>query len=482
MPQGGWEPPLAKPRRSPTSISAANLERLGAPRLAALLTEHARRDKTLRETLTRALAAAAGEDVLGDYIDRRIAVLARGGDVSRDESRSLAIEVNALRSEIAEAITPKDATAATGLLYRMAEAGPDIARRAPPPREEMIAWQDAVLADLVELWTTVPPARLQDVVELAVSGCTRDDASAPAVAAILAPVLGQTGLRQVRARLMAELQSLPADSRGGRWGTAGRNAYRSGMRAMLLRRRLGEIADLLGDVDGYIALEKAQPRPQVNVRAIVERLLKAGRAEEALRWLDDGRYHNRLISTLDLRLQALEGLGRNDEAQTLRWQQFERNLDRDMLREYLRRLPDFTDFEAERRALEHVLTHKSATDALSFLIAWPDWDTAARLVRERHGEFGATPPDTLLAATEALRERHPSEAVGLARLATLSVLRRGSAALFDRAARVLADCATHEPPAWLGSTPETHETFIDRLRQDHGRQYAFWQAYDACTG
>jgi hypothetical protein len=482
MPQGGSEPPLAKPRRNPTSVSAANLERLGASRLAALLTEHARRDKALRETLTRALAAAAGEDVLGDYIDRRIATLARGDEVSRDESRSLVAEVNALRGDIVDVIAPKDATAATGLLYRMAETGPAIARRAPPPREEMTAWQEAVLADLVDLWARLPPAPPQDVVELAVSGCTRDDGNAPAVAAILAPVLGETGLRQVRARLTAELKSLPADPRGGRWGTAGRNAYRSGMRAMLLRRRLGEIADLLGDVDGYIALEKAQPRPQVNVRAIVERLLKAGRAEEALRWLDDGRYHNRLIPTLDLRLSALEVLGREDDAQTLRWQQFERNLDRDMLREYLRRLPDFTDFEAERRAMEHVLTHKSATDALSFLIAWPDWDSAARLVRERHGDFGATPPDVLLTAVEALRERHPSEAVGLARLAVLSVLRRGLAALFERAARVLADCATYAPPAWLGSAPETHEAFVDRLRQDYRRHYAFWQAYDACAG
>ncbi len=473
---------MAKPRRNPTSVSAANLERLGASRLAVLLTEHARRDKVLRETLTRALAAAAGEDVLADYIDRRIAMLARGEEVSRDVARSLAAEVNALRGDVTEVITPKDATAATGLLYRMAEAGPDIARRAPPPREEMISWQEAVLEDLVALWSKVPPARLQDVVELAVSGCTRDDGNAPAVAAILASVLGETGLRQVRTRLNAELQALPADPRGGRWGTAGRNAYRSGMRAMLLRRRLGEIADLLGDVDGYIALEKAQPRPQVNVRAIVERLLKAGRAEEALRWLDDGRYHNRLIPTLDQRLEALEALGRQDEAQMLRWQQFERNLERDMLREYLRRLPDFTDFEAERRAMEHVLTHKSATDALLFLIAWPDWDAAARLVRERHGEFGATPPDTLLTAAEALRERHPSEAVGLARLAALSVLRRGLAALFERTARVLADCATQEPPAWLGSEPETHEAFVDRLRQDHSRHYPFWQAYDTCAG
>ena len=174
----------------------------------------------------------------------------------------------------------------------------------------------------------------------------------------------------------------------------------------------------------------------------------------------------------------LESLGRRDDAQALRWQQFERQLDRDMLKDYLKHLPDFADFEAERRAMDHALAFKSATEALAFLTAWPDLDSVARLVRERSNEFGVTPPDTLLATGEALRDRHPHEAVTAMRLAVTGVMRRGLSHLFEKAAQALADSATL---AGAGPDPEheTHTAFVDRLREAHPRPWSFWQIYDS---
>ncbi len=51
--------------------------------------------------------------------------------------------------------------------------------------------------------------------------------------------------------------------------------------------------------------------------------------------------------TADVR--ALEALERNDEAQDVRWRFFEKTLNPDYLRAYLKRLPDFEDFEAEQK-------------------------------------------------------------------------------------------------------------------------------------
>ena len=179
-----------------------------------------------------------------------------------------------------------------------------------------------------------------------------------------------------------------------------------------------------------------------------------------------------------MRLAALESTGRQEEAQALRWQSFERKLDAGMLRDYLKRLPDFEDFEAERRAMEHAHTHKSAAEALAFMVNWPDPDNAARLVRERWREFGATPPETLFGVADALGDRHPAESVGLVRIAVRAVLERGLARLFERAARALAACAMLQPPPWPDPEPEPHDAFVDRLRAQHQRHWAFWRAHD----
>ncbi len=465
------------PKRARTTLAAANLEQLGASRLAELLLDQARHDRLLRETLLRALAQAAGENELHDYIDRRLLALARGREASREEAAALAHELEGLRRDTIDIIAPAHPAAAIGLLRHMAQLGPVIVRRTPPPRDQGGAWLAAVLADLARSWTETPPDA-QEVVAFAIDCTLHEDDPFPDVMTALAPVLGTAGLQRVRATLKTELKELPAEPAGGRWGSAGKPAVRPGTRASRLRRHLGEIADLLGDVDGYIALEKAQPRAHVNVRAIVERLLKAGRGEEALTWLDDGRYHNRLIPMLDLRLTTLESLDRRDDAQALRWQQFERHLDRDMLKDYLKHLPDFADFEAERRATDYAQTFRSATEALAFLLAWPDLDSAARLVRERSSELGVTPPDMLLAAGEALRGRHPRAAVMVLRLAVTAVMRRSLSHLFEKAAQALADSAEL---ACTGSEPEaeTHAAFVERLRETHPRPWSFWQIYDS---
>ena len=85
----------------------------------------------------------------------------------------------------------------------------------------------------------------------------------------------------------------------------------------------------------------------------------------------------------DLRLQALAILGRKEEAQAQRRQMFERWLDSDALRAWLKALPAFEDFEAERQALDFVMAHPDAELALHFLIAWPDLTRAAKLAFDR---------------------------------------------------------------------------------------------------
>jgi hypothetical protein len=467
------------PKRTAANVTAGNLERLGAPRLAELLAEQARLNRDLRETLARALAAAAGEEELRHYVERRLRTLATGSPVNDlARARARLRELDALRRDTVELIAPRDAPAAALLLQDMAERAPTILRSIKLKHEEADPWASAVLADLAHLWADAAPASLDAIVDFVASRCLQYGDTPLVLVSIFAAVLGEPGLLRLRDRLQAELGDVPAEPAGGRWGSAGEPGQAIWIHGWHLRRRLREIADVRGDIDGFIALELAQPRNQVQVRPIVERLLKAGRNDEALRWLDDARFHNRLIDTTDLRLATLEALGRRDEAQAIRWQGFEQRLDRAALKDYLKHLPDFEDFEAERRAIAHALGFRSPTDALMFLIAWPDLDSAARLVRERHHAFATVSPDVLLSAGEALRDRHPQEAIRVVRLAALAVLQRVLTHSYEKAAQALADSLSLEPPP-PDSDQEPHEAFIDDLRQGHPRHWDFWRSFDA---
>jgi hypothetical protein len=57
------------------------------------------------------------------------------------------------------------------------------------------------------------------------------------------------------------------------------------------------------------------------------------------------------------------------------------------LRAHLKRLPDFDDLEAEKKALDYAQRTRNLLQALSFLISWPALDRAANHQSERPADF-----------------------------------------------------------------------------------------------
>ena len=141
-------------------------------------------------------------------------------------------------------------------------------------------------------------------------------------------------------------------------------------RSSVVRLALEAIADAQGDVDAFIAQqsEKARRVPSVAVE-IAHRLLAAGRAEEAwaaINAVDQDRPGWIPVEWEQTRIEVLEALGRADEAQAFRWACFERSLNPDHLRSYLKRLPDFEDLEAEERAIAHALEPSERAPCIGF--------------------------------------------------------------------------------------------------------------------
>src|SRR3954451_9443635 len=77
------------------------------------------------------------------------------------------------------------------------------------------------------------------------------------------------------------------------------------------------------------------------------------------------------------RIEVLEALWSAEDAQAARWSCFERSLSSSHLREYLKRIPDFDDIEAENNALDHAKVFSHLLQALSFLVSWPALDRAS---------------------------------------------------------------------------------------------------------
>ena len=321
------------------------------------------------------------------------------------------------------------------------------------------------------LWSTIPDRNPAELAGMMLRRIESDDfLSAHGLLAAFREALGNEGLAALREQIEAILASEdkpPTDD------------WRAGSRWRRLTGTMESIADLTGDVDAYVATVIANSDGDIGWRrlGIAQRLLATGRPAEALEWISEieSRYDDD-HQVVDIRLAALEDLGRPDEAQTLRHAWFEKSLSTAHLKDYLRKLPDFEDFEARDEAVEIALRHDDAHRALAFLIELPDLDAADRLVGERIDELNGRHYELLHESAQYLAAEYPASATQLYRLMVISILDRASANQYSYAVGYLKEAENLSSNA---DRIERHDAFILRLRRDHGRKWKFWSLYEA---
>src|SRR5512132_2649616 len=180
----------------------------------------------------------------------------------------------------------------------------------------------------------------------------------------------------------------------------------------------------------------------------------------------------------DLHITVLDALGRTEEAQTLRWSEFERGLRAEPLRAYLKRLPDFADVEKEEEALDRVAAHPDVQGALAFLTAWPDLRRAGALVRARFDAIDGNCWWTLTPAAERLENKEPLAASLLYRRMIDFTLDHRRSQRYGHTSCHLLSCAGLAPliTDWQGHQP--HAEYAAGLRQRHPRKSSFWSRVD----
>jgi len=259
------------------------------------------------------------------------------------------------------------------------------------------------------------------------------------------------------------------------------------------------IADARGDVDGFLALEERRSGWRRDPLKAAERLLAAGRLEEALSWCqrerkgglafamaadpaadpaDDHGYRYYDLGRVRLEVRIREAMKDRPAAQALRWAAFEATFDADLLRDYLRKLDDFIEYEERERAFD--LAAAAAGPflyrALELFLAWPDFERAARLAVDRHAEWNGRNYDVLGPAAATLEFEFPLAATVLYRALLNDILARGKSPAYGHGARYLAKLGDLAAliPADAVADLEDHTAYCQGLKKTHGRKSGFW--------
>lgn len=480
----------AKPKRAArkTTPSPETLTELGLGRLIDLVLAETGRNPAFKKLVTAAVAGLQGPEAVAALVDRRLTALERArGFIDWQKRRVFAADLDAMVSTIIAELAPRDAESALDRLLRFLIGSPTVLERVDDSNGQLHGIYEraadaaaTIARSLREEASTRLALRLVPLVDTDGFGFLED------LLLQLIDALPETFLADLDMALAAAMP--PAPRNPGKSEAA--------WASTLARTRYGRmreaIADRRGDIDGFIRLEQDIAGECPDRIAIAERLLGGDRAAEALDWVRRPQPRGAAMVTrqelltgqfdptapererVALEIRILDALGQADAAQSLRWDAFEQTLDREMLRTYLAKLPDFEDDEALRRALDLAAGHPNPYRALHFFTHWPAPQRLARLVQSRWAEWDGGRYEILVPAAEALEQAHPVEASRLYRLLLEDILGNGRSSAYGHGARHLASLDVLAGQVPEGALDPGPEAYRDRLRKDHGRKQAFW--------
>lgn len=452
---------------SKTALSAKNLQRLGAERLAELLMEVSRGDAAAKRYLRLALTEAASPNELGPMARKRMREIARSSAwIEGDKRKALRADLAMLISTISEKIAVRAPTDAFELLWEFLALAPSIYERCDDSSGRISDIFAEARGDMYSVAKTAKPdpVLLADQVYAGLidNGYGQYDGLIDG----LMEALGASGLEHLKSLFEARRADLSL----------------SNWERQTCGYALQEIADAQGDADAYAAQHDAEMRRVPTIAArIAERFLDANRPEEAMALINSAEIDEgtRMIDEWErVRIDTLEALGKSDEAQEARWAVFERRLDPMQLRAFLNRLPDFDDEETEQQAMTYARDYENVHAALHFLLLWPALDHAAALVENRWTELDGNYYELLSPAADALEADHPLATTRVCRALIDHTLAKAKSTRYRHAARHLSTCERLSVFLTSDDENEDHEAYIMELRSKHGRKSSFWAHFD----
>ncbi|MDR6710211.1 hypothetical protein J2X73_004616 [Novosphingobium sp. 1748] len=475
---------------SDKTLNAKNLASLGADRLAELLMELVEGDAAGKRRLRLELASRnGGADVVSEIRKRLTTIGKSKSFVDWQKVRTLAADLDMQRDAILRHVAPSRPAEAFDLLWRLLDLAPSVYERCDDSNGTVGSVFTDALNELGAIAVQAKP-EVKALIERTFHAVNINDyGQFDGVIGLMAPALGPDGLAMLKIRFEGLDAAVPASPKAddrkvvaiSTRGPVMRDDFEAQYKARRVRSALTDIADALGDVDGYAARFSAEERANPSIAAdIAERLLGAQRPEDAMAALAlaEANYHSgrHWPDWQRVRIDVLDALGQSGEAQTARWAIFERDLNADYLRAHLKRLPDFDDEEAEGRALTHVCQHPDFHRALSFLMDWPAYGLAANLVLARHTELDGDHYWLLTPAAETLEQHSPLAATLMLRSMIDFSLDRAKYKRYGHAARHLQTCGYLAKRIEDFGEHLDHDAYVAGLKARHGRKSGFWNA------
>ncbi len=473
------------------TLNQANLEKLGAEKLAALVMDLVQGNAALQRRARMELSAAQGPREVAADLRKRFASLRRATSfVDWRKQRALVKDLEGLLGMIETTIAPQDPDEAFDLIWSFLQLAPSIHERTDDSNGAV----GGVLSDAVDLIAVISPRISRDRSALAErvldavaeAGFGEFDGIIPATA----EALGQEGLEHLKRITQAWAEAPPTEHELEQYRDYGimSSAEDSVRRNKQATRSiiLADVADAQGDVDAYMARYSAEQLTYGTIAPdVARRLLDAGRIDEAFdivtrsRAAEDGKAFRMFRYDLDaVYEECLERQGKTEDLKAHLWTTFEQTLSAPCLRTLLKLLPDFDDIEAEEAALDFAEAYPHLRAAISFLVDWPSHDRAARIVLARAEELDGNSYHSLTTAADALEAEHPLAATLMRRAMVLDTLTGGKAKRYRYAARHLAECQSCDAVIdGYGDFP-SHTQFLEVLKQEHGRKHGFWRLVD----
>ena len=477
--------------RKPT-LTQDTLIALGPEKLAKLVLSEVERNAAFKKIVNAALASTRGPDAIAALIDRRLAALQRArGFIDWEKRKAFAADLKATLATITDELGAVDPAAAVERLLRFLATAEGVFERVDDSTGQVQAvYHEAASAvpSLAEKLADKEKAHLPD--RLMPLLRADDYGLIERVVSAVVPLLPSSVIGHFDAVLIAAAQEIgPVRSEARDWERR--------LRLDRVIRARQAIADQRGDVDTFISLEQERPSRLQDTLGVAERLLTAGRLQEALDWVrrpsrpgprvldwqdleDEAEGHDLPdLTRVRLEVRILEAMGDREAAQALRWQTFEATLDDTILRDFLAHLPDFAEFEVLDRAFAHAAAYPHRYRSLAFFLAWPRLDLAAKLVLEHRGTWEGRRYGALVPAAEALEDAHPAAATVLYRALIGDILTRARSPAYGHAARYLGRLDALAPrveplPDW----PD-HAAYRAELKRAHGRKSGFWSLVNA---
>jgi hypothetical protein len=481
---------MAKGVMAKKTLNQTNLAALGADALATLLMEISTGSADIKRRLRLELSHSLGPQELAQDVRKRLVSLQRSTSFVGWRKRKLLVkDLETQSAMILDKIAPQDAATAFDLLWQFVEMAPALCARIDDSRGEVGDVFRAALAALpnVASRANLNPTPLAAQVWTALTNNTYGEWNG--LIALLAPTLGPAGLAHLKTLVQAHGDTAPPPNSTnavaaafirelrGATGAAGGNDRKS----RLIKRSLQEIAAASGDTTAYINQYSPADLARKDIAAEVATLLLAdAKPAKALEMLQNATDSRAGQAAWDVAyIACLTALGRLDDAQTHRWVCFTTYLNPGHLRDHLKLLPDFEDVEAEDRARAHLRASPNLHAALNFCLNWPDLLTAAEVIETRSTEINGELSALLAPAAEALRNRHPRAAVILWRAMIDDTLDHARAPRYAQAAEYVAECAAVDADITdYGQHPD-HAQYVQSLRRDHVRKFAFWEKLTA---